>query len=134
MSFMNRLIEKLLGKDHLLSFLAGIFSNIPISLLFAAPEYGNTCWAHVYFYCWMSAIVFSIVLTVFSFCLTIKVIEIEKEIDQGMGSEGRALLKKSQLKNNEKYLKQRIIAFFIFAILTISSVIAMSVIVILGLK
>ena len=134
MSLLNSTTEKLLGKDTLLSFLSGIFSNIPISLLFAAPQYGTDFWAHVYFYCWLSAIVFSITLTIFSFSLTIKVIEIEKEIEQGMGSEGKALLKKAQLESNGKYLKRRMVGFFVFAILTVCSATAMATIVIMGLN
>lgn len=128
------LIERLLGKDNLLSFLSGIFSNVPISLLFAAVEYGNTCWAHVYFFCWLIAIAFSITLTIFSFRLTIKVIEIDKEIHQGMGSEGKALIKELQLQHNRNYLKKIIIGFGIFATLTICVVAMMSIIVILGLR
>ena len=79
-----KILQKFLlrNNENLLSFLCGIFSNIPITLLFAVNAYGKNSFAHAYFFVWIGAFVYSIIVTVCAFAVTLKKLDIRRVLDQ----------------------------------------------------
>ena len=116
---MQTLIKKLcMLDDNLLSFLCGIFSNIPISLLFAEIKWGDMCFEHIYFVVWIITFFISIALTICAFSFTMRKIKIQKIIDSKEGetaqNETRSqLLEESENKNK---LFFSLLFFFVFGI------------------
>lgn len=122
------MIKKLCKQDdNLLSFLCGIFSNIPISLLLTVGNWGNNWIEHVYFLIWIGAFIVSIVLTVFAFKFTLCKISIQKVIDKVQGEQAKqqALDIELDKKHNKKKLKVGLIGFFVCAIVICLSLIAL---------
>lgn len=123
----GRLYKFLLrDNENLLSFLCGICSNIPITLLFAINTYGKNGCAHWYFFVWMCAFALSIGLTAFAFSATLKKIDIKKMIDKDVPeSEKKAFLQNivdNKIRGRFKLCKIMII---IFGVLLIAAVIAL---------
>ncbi len=120
------MIKKLCKQDdNLLSFLCGIFSNIPISLLFTVGNWGNNWIEHAYLLVWIFAFLVSIVLTVFAFRFTLCKIGIQKIINgvQGEQAQEQALELELSKKENAHKLRGSLIGFLIcFALLILSLV------------
>ena len=124
--------------DNLLSFLCGIFSNIPISLLFAMAKWGNNWLEHAYFLTWILAFVVSVVLTVFAFSFTIRKIAIQKAVekadgelaqDDALDKELKKKIKKKgkEKETQEKILFRRFVGFVICAVILLLIIVALCV-------
>ena len=121
------MIKKLCrANDNLLSFLCGIFSNIPISLLFTLTSWGDTWVEHSYMLVWIFSFVISVALTVNAFSFTLRKIAIQKAIDrvQGAQAQEQALTNELSKKENVKKLRRSLIGFIICAVLFFLSLIA----------
>lgn len=121
------MIKKLCrANDNLLSFLCGIFSNIPISLLFAVAEWGNNWFKHAYLLVWIFAFLVSVALTASAFSFTLCKIAIQKVIDEVQGKQAKeqALIVELSKKDNMKKLRGSLIGFIICAVLLFLSLIA----------
>lgn len=113
--------------DNFLSFLCGIFSNIPISLLFTIAKWGNSWTEHACMLVWIFAFLISIALTASAFSFTLCKINIQKVIDGVEGGElpqGDALNKELSKKDNIKKLRGSLLAFIVFFVLLILALIA----------
>lgn len=122
-------LRKFLLRDNenLLSFLCGIFSNIPISLLFTVNTYGKNCYAHAYFFVWIGAFVYSVIITVCAFTVTLKKIDIKKELDKNTSVAWKEdeVDKKLKDRSIRCYFRLRFWIFVVFAILLVCSAIAL---------
>ncbi len=113
--------------DNLLSFLCGIFSSIPLTLLFtiATTKWGNNWMEHTYFLVWLFAFIVSIFLTICVFSFTLSKMEIQKEIDSVHG--GREpkntrfnnIFKNKESDDIEKVKRKLKISSFIFIICSV---------------
>lgn len=112
--------------DNLLSFLCGIFSNIPITLLFAVANWGNTWYEQAYLVTWVFAFFISIVLTIFAFSFTLCKISIQKIIDGVQGEQAKEKAFETELSNDANIgkLKRSLIGFIVSAVLLLLSSIA----------
>lgn len=122
-------LRKFLLRDNenLLSFLCGIFSNIPISLLFTVNTYGKDCYAHAYFFVWIGAFIYSIIVTVCAFAVTLKKIDVKKELnkDTSVAKKEDELDKKLKDKAIKRYFRLRFCIFAVFFVLLVCSAIAL---------
>jgi len=113
--------------DNLLSFLCGIFSNIPISLLFAVEKWGQNWYEHAYMLVWIFAFFISIALTACAFSFTICKINIQKEVDKVQGdlAQNNQLNMEISKPENNKKLRLSLIFFMVFGIILFLSVVAL---------
>lgn len=95
----RRVLKKLIGlDDNLISFLCGIISNIPISLLFTIQTWSN-CWkGQILFFLWIAAFVLAVLVTIFAFAFTIEKIRIKKIVDDKNGATAKAEALKDSLE------------------------------------
>lgn len=122
------MIQKLLKiDDNLLSFLCGIISNIPISIIFTIHRYGETLWENTYFFLWIGAFIFSVALTCSAFMFTLRKIKIQKELEKSVPVDRDTNFDRLY-KENKSFLVKTIKAFFIFAIVLILLIIALWII------
>lgn len=125
--------------DNLLSFLCGIFSNIPISLCFVFTSLGNSALRYINFALTLFALAVSVALVVFAFKFTIRKM---RYISPRLANKGDAdknneinhtLTEYMPLSNAQKnaskkqitkyqYLKRPLLAFIICAVLLFVSV------------
>lgn len=93
------LLKKLIDlDDNLISFLCGIISNIPISLLFTIQEWGK-CWKdQILFFLWIAAFILAVLVTGFAFAFTIEKIRIKKIVDEKNGDAAKAEALKDSLE------------------------------------
>lgn len=127
--------------DNLLSFLCGIFSNIPISLCFAFTVLGNSCLSYINFALTLASMCISVALVVFAFQFTLRKMkyiqpilnqkdgETEKEVAlNNYLSEGLITFKKHKRLETvkaSKYMKKPLVGFFVCGCLLIIVVIAL---------
>ena len=122
------MIRKLLIiDDNLLSFLCGIISNIPISIILTVTRYGETLLDNINFYIWIVAFIFSVALTCSAFMFTLRKIKIQKELEKSTPVD-RSTNLENLYKKNKSYLRISIWLIFIFAFVLILSIIALWII------
>lgn len=122
---MKLLIKLLKIDDNLLSFLCGIFSNIPITLLFVVVRYEkSTYWDKIYMWLSIILIIMSFGATVFIFLFTLRKLRIQKEVDK-MSEIDKENCLLTEAKNNKKYFYISLIGFLICAISLISILISL---------
>lgn len=125
----HKCLRKFLLRDNenLLSFLCGIFSNIPISLLFTVNMYGKDSYAHAYFYVWIGAFIYSIIVTVCAFAVTFKKIDIKKELDKSASVAWKEDTVDEKLKDKpiRRYFHLRFWIFAVFFFLLVCSAITL---------
>ena len=101
-----KLLKKLVRlDDNLVSFLCGIISNIPISLLFTIQEWNNDWKGIVIFFLWVVAFIFAVFLTIFAFAFTIEKIKINKEVEAKNGDSAKDEALKDLLNDIHKSKK-----------------------------
>lgn len=93
------LLKKLIClDDNLISFLCGIISNIPISLLFTIQEWRD-CWKdQILFFLWIATFILAVLVAVFAFAFTIEKIRIKKIVDEKNGDAAKAEALKDSLE------------------------------------
>lgn len=122
------MIKKLLKTDdNVLSFLCGIFSNIPLSILFTINKYGTTKLEHIYFFLWIITFFVSISLACCAVIFTSRKIKIQKELDK-MAPIDRANAFNTLYEKNKKFLSVIFLLFFIAFIILIILIISLWVI------
>lgn len=112
--------------DNLLSFFCGIFSNIPISLLFTMNKWGNSCWEHAYFIVWVLAFIISVCVTTSAFAVTLRKLNIKKSLE-GKNSLNKFNVIEKHYKYNELkiYFVGWLITFLVCIVLLLGSAISL---------
>lgn len=109
--------------DNLLSFLCGIVSNVPISLVIGTLAFGNTIFEILRFCFTLVALGLSILITIDFFSITLRKISIQREVDEGRGKQEKNEIFDELYLKNKNYFKYKIIRIIILGLLFFLSII-----------